>query len=500
MYRSQTITIPAPVGGWNARDSLDLMGPTDAISLVNFYPKTSDIEIRSGFTSHSTSLGSGVVEFLAEFSSEAGTRQLIAGANGNIYNSSAAAAATSLGSGFSSNRWQSTMFKNYLIMCNGTDQPQSWNGTTLAAATYTGIADDAKLVSVNVYKSRLYFVEINTASIWYGASSTVTGALTELDVSDQLRRGGSVIYAGSYTQDTGGGINDIFVIVTNMGEVLLYTGTYPGDSSWSIAGRFYLSQPVGRRAVANIDSDLVIITEDGVVRLSALLAGSSLSDKAAYITNRIDTAFREAIRAYGSNFGWETKIYPRGGYGIVNVPLATGGQAEQFIVNLKTGAWTRFMGQNAVTWCTYNQTLYFGGLDGTVYKADYGANDNGSRIEARAKLAFNYFDDRSRIKQMLMARPLILGDQAIEFSFGVDMDFADQALTDLVTLDGSSGSTWDVATWDIADWDSPTVASQDWYNLNGLGRCAALKFGGQFKNASFSLAAINIMYQSGGLL
>ena len=33
------IAIPAPVGGWNARDSLDAMPPTDAIKLVNWIPR-----------------------------------------------------------------------------------------------------------------------------------------------------------------------------------------------------------------------------------------------------------------------------------------------------------------------------------------------------------------------------------------------------------------------------------------------------------------------------
>ena len=57
--------------------------------------------------------------------------------------------------------------------------PQQYDGSTVSNAAYTGIADDNKLVDVCVYKERLFFVEKDSASIWYLPVGTVTGALTE---------------------------------------------------------------------------------------------------------------------------------------------------------------------------------------------------------------------------------------------------------------------------------------------------------------------------------
>lgn len=48
-----TASIPAPIGGWNARDSLAAMSPTDAVQLVNWFPTPTDVTMRRGFTAGS---------------------------------------------------------------------------------------------------------------------------------------------------------------------------------------------------------------------------------------------------------------------------------------------------------------------------------------------------------------------------------------------------------------------------------------------------------------
>jgi len=48
-----TTSVPAPIGGWNARDSLANMSPTDAVQLVNWFPTPTDVTMRSGYTAGS---------------------------------------------------------------------------------------------------------------------------------------------------------------------------------------------------------------------------------------------------------------------------------------------------------------------------------------------------------------------------------------------------------------------------------------------------------------
>ena len=40
---ANTVTFPAPTGGWNARDALASMGKGDAVILDNFVPKTTEV-------------------------------------------------------------------------------------------------------------------------------------------------------------------------------------------------------------------------------------------------------------------------------------------------------------------------------------------------------------------------------------------------------------------------------------------------------------------------
>ena len=50
---AQTASVPAPIGGWNARDSLAAMSPTDAVQLVNWFPTPTDVTMRRGYVAGS---------------------------------------------------------------------------------------------------------------------------------------------------------------------------------------------------------------------------------------------------------------------------------------------------------------------------------------------------------------------------------------------------------------------------------------------------------------
>src|SRR6266481_865718 len=58
--RSRSVIIPAPVGGWNARDSLGNMDKADAVTLTNFWPGTNSVILRKGYTQHATGLNAQV--------------------------------------------------------------------------------------------------------------------------------------------------------------------------------------------------------------------------------------------------------------------------------------------------------------------------------------------------------------------------------------------------------------------------------------------------------
>lgn len=95
------IAIPAPIGGWNARDALDKMDASDAVKLVNWIPRGSYVQSRGGYTVLQSGLG-GSVETLAPYAGN--SNLLLAAADGKFWD--VTITPVTIASGFTSDRWQ----------------------------------------------------------------------------------------------------------------------------------------------------------------------------------------------------------------------------------------------------------------------------------------------------------------------------------------------------------------------------------------------------------
>ena len=85
---ARVASIPAPIGGWNARDSLANMKPTDAVSLTNYFPTATNVVLRGGYQKHATGFP-GQVETLMPYNG-ATSQKLFAISNGGIYEATTA--------------------------------------------------------------------------------------------------------------------------------------------------------------------------------------------------------------------------------------------------------------------------------------------------------------------------------------------------------------------------------------------------------------------------
>jgi hypothetical protein len=500
---SRSYTIPAPLGGWNARDPYDLMPETDAIVLDNVIPDTSTCRLRKAFREHSSGMGSGAVQSLLEYVDAGGNRRLLSAANGNIYDASSSSA-SSLGSGYANNKWQGVNFRDAgatskMILVNGADTPKQYDGSALTDAVYTGITTPANLISITSHKSRLYFIEKDTDLIWYGDTLASTGALLSFPVGSLLRRGGFPMVIATWSKETGSGADDLFAIMSSEGEVLVYAGDDPA-TNWALTQRLYMPIPLGRRATGSLGAESVMLTEQGLIPLSSVSSVNEQSALYTKLSDKISKAFIGAVESYGATtHGWEIFGYPRGNLAIVNVPIIDGVQSQQFVMNTITGAWCRFTGINASCWALFNNQPYFGGMDGKVYQWDYGYNDNDAAIAPVIRLAYNYCGDRERQKRFVLARPLVTAAGDIQFAFSLDVDFDSSLNTDSITVTGSTGSAWDTSPWDTSPWDTGNLYNQDWASVTGLGRCASLKLSGQYKDIGFEISAFHLSFETGGI-
>ena len=130
-FTAATASVPAPIGGWNARDSLANMAPTDAVQLINFFPTPTDISLRKGYAKTSTGI-TGKVYSLMNYAKANNTNTLFAAAETKIYNASSDPA-VEVFSGITSSKFQFVNFSNtsgnYLIACNGQDPTMIYDGT-----------------------------------------------------------------------------------------------------------------------------------------------------------------------------------------------------------------------------------------------------------------------------------------------------------------------------------------------------------------------------------
>lgn len=454
---------PSPTGGWNAIDALDAMAPNNAVILDNIFPSATTATLRKGHAVFCATGEAGAVKTLFDYSG-GGTSNLLAAASGKIIDVTSGVAAV-LATGYNSDVWSFTNFATaggtYVIACNdsGLDTPFVYNGAAVAAIVAAGPGSLANLSQVMIYQQRTFYVERNTLSVWYTAAGAFQGALTQFDFGPFCSKGGSIAAITTWTRDNGyGGADDLFVVVTTKGQVLLYNGPNPSVATlWAMSGQFNIGTPVsGPRAVVRTGPDILLLCGDGYQPLSEYLGSGSTRAQTTDLARQIGNAASDAVRDFGALAGWQAMVYPRGTAIIINVPQSST-TFWQHVVNTTTGSWCRYKGQNSYCWGLYNSDPYFGGAAGVVYKADTGWQDNGADIVGECQASFQSPGQMVQMSRWIMARPLIRTTGNIAYHLSLDVDFSTSSLP---TLDVTASAS------------SQTVVGA-WLSTTGIGYSAA---------------------------
>jgi len=321
-------SVPAPIGGLNDRDSIAAMPKTDAVILDNWFPSTTNIEVRGGYVLQNSN-PTGYVETLMAYNGAISKNLFSADSNGNIRDvTTSLTGAVASVSGLSNGRFQhinmSTPGGSFLLAVNGADKLCGFNGTNWwrdgdGTHDITGV-DSATLIHCNLFKSRVWFTQKNSTKLWYLGLNSIAGTATAFDVGSLLKLGGYIMASITWTIDNAAGTQEFISFVSSEGEVLVYQGYDPSyASTFSLAGHFRIGRPQGRRFYAKMGSDIVMITADGVIMISKAL----LSDRSAIqeaISNKIVNSVTSDVQAYPNNFGWQIILYPIGNKLIINVP------------------------------------------------------------------------------------------------------------------------------------------------------------------------------------
>ena len=480
-----TKAVPVPTDGWDAISPLADMDPKRAPILQNWVPRPGWVELRQGYTAWVSSLtGAAPVETLMVLRQPTG-QKMLAASDLHIFNVSTSGTFTSLASGLSSNRWQYTNFTppngtTVIQFVNGADSLHQYDGSSLTTPSITGFPNSwttANIVNIYATKQRLWYVMINSTIAAFMPVGNISGAIAGYqDFGTLFNKGGYLQTVTDWTIDGGEGPNSYTAFISSEGQVALYQGIDPTNTSlWSLVGVFDLAKPIGYRCATKLGSDVALITYQGVIPLSQALPYDPSADRSAALTARIQNAMNQSVQLYAGNFGWQWLTFPEQTLGFLNVPQVENSLQTQYVQNMLTGAWCSFTGWNANCFELYNQNLYFGDNTGNVNQVYTGVStDGGTAILADMQCAFNWFDDPGRLKRMTMIQPLMTSSGLLSPNIAIDVDFSNLAPT-TVAQTITAGALWDVAKWDVASWSGGNVQVTQWLSTEAIGKALAIR-------------------------
>ncbi|RPH75987.1 hypothetical protein EHM76_00095 [bacterium] len=483
----KTHTLPAPTRGIVQHENEAYMQPGGCIVCDNWFPTMRGAKLRGGCVRHcdlhaldgpvppvpSASRQSVISMFEYTYGSNV---RIFAAQQTKLFDVTAPTPVL-VKSGQTSGNYataqMSNLSGNYLIAVNDTGQPPlRFDGTTwLTLDASAPSADQIKhptsglpmtgLTHVWKYLSRLFFVEGNTMNLYYLDIDSIAGTLKRFPLSGAATRGGSLLFGANWSVDAGDGLDNKCVMATNLGEILLFSGTDPSSvASWRQEGRYDVSPPLGKNAHTLIGGDLMILTVDGIVPLSQVLTKSAGQLELAMVTRSIKPMWREEV-TLKRTLPWTIKKWDEQGIFLVTWPGGSPGNRYCAVANNATGAWARAVGWDALCFARLGADLYFGNQDGIVMLANRTGKDDGAPYVATYVGGWETFGQPAAEFVWHQARAV--------FSTGQPFEPFEPQLTATVDYevtippppppgaDPGLLEVWDQGKWDQAHWDQPGV-------------------------------------------
>lgn len=513
---SRTKTFPAPRRGLIRNDAYAAPQGEGAEVMDNWLPTPQGARLRKGSLTHAT-IGEGVRALMVY---ETGAvRKMFVASDEAIFDvttpvdpNTAPAASVS---GMLSGAWSAQQFSNSagnssLIAVNGMDDLRRFDGaawTAINAASMpisiTGVPTN-QLSQVWSHQNRLFFVQRGTMSAWYLPTLSFGGGAQELPMGSNFTKGGTLLFGTTWSTDSGAGMDDLCVFVSDMGEVVVFQGTDPASAdTWQKVGTYAIGRPLGKTAFFKTGGDVAIITDDGIVSVSQIIQKDRAGLASVAITFPIEGLWREIVAQRGSSgYDFQAAVLPTESIVLVSIPTFAGLDRISLVANAKTGAWCRYTGWDTRCICVFGDGLYFGTSDGKVKRAEVGGSDDGL---VYAGVVLPRFDDMASPawKCALHARATLLSKFDIQpLMFGA-ADFDTAAPVGAVTAsNANAGSVWGGAVWGASKWGgvAPRKYASAWQGVAASGTflsAGCVVASGTDATPDIELVSIHLQYETG---
>ena len=519
---SKVVSLVAPLGGINDTDPLAAMGTDQCIDMLNFFPGNTTLRTRKGYKAWATGM-TGEVKTIMTMNLTDDTSKLFAVTDAGIYDISNPIQNPPLAYPLNSGDVSYIQFSNvagqYLIGCNGVDPAFLYDGTTFITMTQAATptlpgeisgVDPAQFSYVNSHDGRLWFAQKNSLVLWYLATDAIGGVASPFYIGGSTHRGGKIVDIAIWSFNAGNGLSAKFVVRTSAGEIVVYDGTDPEDIlTWSLESVFFASAPVGTtEAYAEFGGDIVMLTRTGLIPLSRLVQGSANSSLyEESLTKNISRTLNIFVNGAGFVNNWSIINVPVLQALVVILPSTAQRGPTQYVMNILSGAWTRF-DVPATCGGVYTKRFYFGDDLGNVHVQGTVELDavnfdgqGGSPVNSSLFSAYNYFDSPGVNKHFKLCRPIFQSASPVSFIVQLNMDYSLRQIpgNPLPPEGGGTRYVWDDAIWDNAQWSQTQGVFRPWTGVTGIGFCAALLMKVQTSDFT-SFPAIEFVYEEGGAI
>jgi hypothetical protein len=531
----QVTVMPAPTKGIDARAPTGNMPSDVCIYTYNLMPAEYGMLLRAGYREWGISLGGTGVHSIIPFTGVqpgAVDDRLFAVTNEDIWDVTTLDAptsvytlpVTSLGAGHG-------VFAHYLDQ-GGSDFLYYADGIN-GLLQYNGLANDVDpdtwapalgitgpnlpaVVFVMVHKKRMWLVEEGKSSAWYLPLDSAQGEATEFYFGGKFPHGGRVYAMYNWSIDGGKGIDDLLVIISSAGDVLVYEGSSPANADdWSVRGTYYIGDmPTGRRVGSEYSGDLYLLSSFGLISMSDLIRGVDTQNPSeTSLSFRVARPLREQIRAKKTLFGWEPIFLPAIGQMMVLIPQANSESWIQYNLTLATEGWGFWRGVPMSCVADWQGIVYFGTLDGRVCSMDTTRDNvlltappepelNGQPIDFSLLSSYQNLGAPGLHKRVQMVRPDFYGNSKPAYTIKVlyDYDFQEPAAVVQGDAESAANDEWDGSLWDIGVWstvEGRSFGAEQLAGTSGIGRSVAIAMRGSSGDA-LRLITWDIMWLTGG--
>lgn len=389
------------------------------------------------------------------------------------------------------------------------------NGASFSAAATAGGTDGVYGVNPNdfvfpmVWMRRLWFCEKGSSTGWFLPFDSVFGQAQPFNFGASQAAGGSLKCFANWTVDSGNGVGNNLIAISEAGNVSVYEGTDPEiPGAFNLAGVWFVGGfPVGRNISAGDGGDVIILTNLGVMSLAHYLQGLSLADRTLYATRNIQNLIAEQVLLNGQTRGWQIVITPDEQAIILTVPQANSAPVC-YGAPYATRNWMYMTGRPSASMAVWVDKLYYIDASTKFLMEVTGSLDNvqldgtgGLPIPWQVFGSFQSYGSPAVRKRGQMLRTYFTTTgNPVSYTAVCRYDYDVTPPPPALPLaPGAAGSLWDVAKWDSAIWGGGSTALVPYQQITGAtgeGHVVAVAMNG-YATETTTLVQVDVFYEEG---